>query len=463
MKLQHKLYYAIFWEEYFMDSIEVILTKQERLELIEISENISKAEIIANYTLNDFDLKLVNECRLDYNKIGFALQLGILRHKGYSVQSNINIPKEILSFVAKQLNIKSKEYKNYFSAEKTSRIHLNKIKQNYNYNDFDIEKEPMYILEIKKKIDDGESSFSLVCKFIEILKLEKTILPGITTLEKIVHRAIIENEKEIYNKVNMFLTDEQKQQLNEFLEYNSKKRMPILSWLRIYNGKSSPDEFLETIDKIETIKQLNLNLDLTLISYKRIEFFIRIGKKYDPTSLKNLNENRRYAIMAVFLNDLQQVLIDRAIVIHDIKVNSIFNNIKNTQEKNIKNQKRDIKEALNEYISLGELVLNARKNNESIEEIIEKEIEWHNFKASLEKAKRIVKKSKGDTLEMLDSYYNSLRRYTPTLLKSIDFKNSNDTSQGLIDTLDQIKELNDTNKRVLPDDKGMRQRFGASS
>ena len=154
MKLQHKLYYAIFWEEYFMDSIEVILTKQERLELIEISENISKAEIIANYTLNDFDLKLVNECRLDYNKIGFALQLGILRHKGYSVQSNINIPKEILSFVAKQLNIKSKEYKNYFSAEKTSRIHLNKIKQNYNYNDFDIEKEPMYILEIKKKIDD---------------------------------------------------------------------------------------------------------------------------------------------------------------------------------------------------------------------------------------------------------------------------------------------------------------------
>ena len=123
-----------------MDSIEVILTKQERLELIEISENISKAEIISNYTLNDFDLKLVNECRLDYNKIGFALQLGILRHKGYSVQSNINIPKEILSFVAKQLNIKSKEYKNYFSAEKTSRIHLNKIKKNYNYNDFDIEK-----------------------------------------------------------------------------------------------------------------------------------------------------------------------------------------------------------------------------------------------------------------------------------------------------------------------------------
>ena len=459
MKLQHKLYYAIFWEEYFMDSIEVILTKQERLELIEISENISKAEIIANYTLNDFDLKLVNECRLDYNKIGFALQLGILRHKGYSVQSNINIPKEILSFVAKQLNIKSKEYKNYFSAEKTSRIHLNKIKQNYNYNDFDIEKEPMYILEIKKTIDDGESSFSLVCKFIEILKLEKTILPGMTTLEKIVHRAIIENEKEIYNKVNMFLTAGQKQELDGFLEYNSKKRMPILSWLRIYNGKSSPDEFLETIDKIETIKQLNLNLDLTLISYKRIEFFIRIGKKYDPTSLKNLNENRRYAIMAVFLNDLQQVLIDRAIVIHDIKVNSIFNNIKNTQEKNIKNQKRDIKEALNEYISLGELVLNARKNNESIEEIIEKEIEWHNFKASLEKAKRIVKKSKGDTLEMLDSYYNSLRRYTPTLLKSIDFKNSNDTSQGLIDTLDQIKELNDTNKRVLPDDKELNLNF----
>jgi TnpA family transposase len=444
-----------------MSKINIFLTKQEREEIIKISENISKIEIVKNYTLNEDDIKLINECRLDYNKIGFALQLGILRHKGWTLKSNTYIPKEILVFLGKQLNINPKKYKQYFKRKQTVVNHLDKIKVQYSYKNFESKLENQYIDFLKSKINENESPIFVIKNLIDLLKTNKIFIPRITTLEKISKKASNLFEEEIYKKIHKFITDKQKQQLEQLLEYNSQKGTAIISWLRIYNGKSSSDEFLETVSKIETIKQLNLTLDLSLIPDKKIEFFIRIGKKYNPASLKRFEEKKRYAILAIFLNDLHQLLIDRAIIIHDIKINSIFNKIKNTQERNIKNKKKDINEALNEYISLGELVLNARKNNENIEKIIEEKIQWNNISDSLEKAKKIVKKSKSDTLEMLDNYYSSLRRYTPTLLKSIDFKNSTDSSQGLIDTLDQIKNLNDTNKRILPDDKQLDLNFAS--
>ena len=72
-----------------MRTTEVILTKQEKFNLIEISKDISKVEIIKNYTLSDYDFELIDQCRLDYNKLGIALSIGVLRHKGYSLNRGL--------------------------------------------------------------------------------------------------------------------------------------------------------------------------------------------------------------------------------------------------------------------------------------------------------------------------------------------------------------------------------------
>ena len=435
-----------------MRTTEVILTKQEKFNLIEISKDISKVEIIKNYTLSDYDFELIDQCRLDYNKLGIALSIGVLRHKGYSLNSTISIPKSILIFLRKQLNIKNIEYKNYFKVEKTGRNHLKKIKNHYGYFKFNIQEKDQYIQEIKNWIKKREEPVFLVQRFIFFLQSKKIIIPGITTLEKIIRNALNEYEEELYSNINKYITEKQKLELDLILNYNNEEDFIPLSWLRAYNGKSSPEEFLETIRKMEMIRKLNLNIDMTIIPYKKIEFLIRIGKRYNPVSLKSFHPNKRYAIIIIFLNDLHKILIDRALMIHDIRINSVFSSVKKTQEKNLQKRKNDIKETLNEYIFLGELVFKAKKSKNDIKKIIENEITWSNLESSIEKAKIILKKSKNNSLEMLNNYYSSLRKYTPTLLKEIEFKNSNDSCQGLIDTLDEIKFLNNTNKRTIPDD-----------
>ena len=152
-----------------MNEIEIILTKHEREELIKIPESIDRLEIIQNYALSEFELKLVRECRLAHNKIGFALQVGILKHKGYPLRSNTIIPKEILIFLGKQLNIKPKEFKQYFNRKQTVTNHFNKIKNEFQYTEFHNCSIDKYIKLLKIQIKKDEVPLTLIKYFIDCI------------------------------------------------------------------------------------------------------------------------------------------------------------------------------------------------------------------------------------------------------------------------------------------------------
>ncbi len=435
-----------------MNKREILLTPEERLKITEILEDVDKLTIIRYYTFSESDIKIINNCRGSHNKIGFALQLGILRHKGWTLKNSTVIPKSILEFVCKQLNIKQMEYHYYFQVPQTNTNHLDEIRKKYNYTYFNDESENCYLEKLKIMAVENEEPLFLVEALINYLREQNIIVPGITKLEKIVAKALIQFENEIYSRINRFINNKQRDQLEELLSVNSDKKTTVLAWLRDDNGKSSPEELLATTNKIKKIKEINLTIDLKGIPYKKIEFFIRIGKRYEPFSFRRFETDKRYAILALFLLDLHQVLIDKIITIHDIRINSVFSSIKRSQSKIIKNQSKNIKESMNELLLLGRTLINAKKNKKNIEKIIEKEITWESFEKTVADGEKILKNSKTDTFEMLNNYYSNLRKYTPTLLKTIDFKSSNSSCNELMKTLEVIKRLNENNKTILPEE-----------
>ena len=53
---------------------------------------------------------------------------------------------------------------------------------------------------------------------------------------------------------------------------------------------------------------------------------------------------------------------------------------------------------------------------------------------------------------MLDKRYSQLRKYTPALLKHLQFSSTNKSLDSLIDALNVINKVNETGKRKVPDD-----------
>lgn len=107
-----------------MATAEILLTEDQRLEFTQIPQNISEYEIAKYYTFSTYDIDIINKHRRDYNRLGFAVQLALLRNPGWSLISINNIPENVLDYISEQIKVSPKELELNIAG-----LHPNRIRQ----------------------------------------------------------------------------------------------------------------------------------------------------------------------------------------------------------------------------------------------------------------------------------------------------------------------------------------------
>jgi TnpA family transposase len=429
-----------------------ILSENEKNELTEIQEDISKEEIIKFYTLTRVDLINSNRYKKGYNRLGFAIQICILRHKGWPLSYIKKIPSVIIEYISDQLRVLPTSFELYHNRKNTLFEHFKNIKEIYKYENFSDEHKDLYDHFLKDLLKESSNPFFLVYKYIEKLKEKSVVLPAVYKIEEIIGEARIDYENTIINKLFSQILKKQQLQLDGLLQINVLTGISNLAWLRNNNGKSSTEEFLDISKRLNIIRNINLNIDLSSIPVYLVDRYVKLGKKYEPFSLKRFEDKKRYTILAVYLIDLQSDLFDRLIIIHDIKMNNIFKKINKTKNNQVKKYQKLTTSAVNDYIQIGDILINAKENGANIDKTIENTITWEKFKSSISEAKNVSAKTQKSTLDMIDNYYSELRKYTPTLLKQLTFKTVSNNCVDLEKAVEVIKSLNFTKKINLPND-----------
>jgi TnpA family transposase len=113
-----------------------LLTPEQRLEFMSVPDSISEYELGIHYTLSSLDIEMIKRRRRDHNKLGFALQLCVLRFPGWTLSDVHHIPDSVLEYIAKQLEINSKEIHLYADREQTKHEHLDEIRHTYGFKNF---------------------------------------------------------------------------------------------------------------------------------------------------------------------------------------------------------------------------------------------------------------------------------------------------------------------------------------
>jgi TnpA family transposase len=83
----------------------------------------SPAEMARHYVLSAKDLMLVRAKRRTANRLGFAVQLCLLRHPGQGHGPGEQPPAALLAFVAEQLGISPATFADYARRDQTRREH----------------------------------------------------------------------------------------------------------------------------------------------------------------------------------------------------------------------------------------------------------------------------------------------------------------------------------------------------
>jgi uncharacterized protein DUF4158 len=97
----------------------------------------SQADLDRVFLLDDADLELVGRHRGEHMRAGFALQLTTVRWLGTFLEDPLDVPGEVLDFIAGQLGVADpSQVKRYTEREKTRFDHQWEIRRARGYREF---------------------------------------------------------------------------------------------------------------------------------------------------------------------------------------------------------------------------------------------------------------------------------------------------------------------------------------
>ncbi len=372
-----------------MAAPEILLTEEQRLEFTQIPQNISEWEIAKYYTFTETDMDIINRHRRDYNRLGFAVQLCCLRNPGWSLGSINDIPDKVLAYIAEQLQVNPKEFEQYAQRENTRLEHLQELREEYGYRNFS-EADSNYLSEcLMPYAMENDNVGRLIREAIDEMKKQMIILPGITKIEKVVNDVLQKADDTVISLINECLTNAQRKRLDELIESPDENTKTTLAYLKEDPGQSSPKAFMDVIDRLEVIRRIELNLNIEGIHPNRVRQLSRLGSKYEPHSFRRFEENKRYAMLALYLYDLSQSLIDFAIEIHDKQINIFLSKGRKDQEEMQKQNGKSLNEKVIQFVDIGAALIKAKNEGLDPFTTIETVMPWDKIVESVEEAKSL--------------------------------------------------------------------------
>ncbi|EJP86550.2 transposase for transposon [Bacillus cereus IS075] len=428
-----------------------LLTLEQRQDFMQIPED---EWILGTYfTFSKRDLEIVNKRRREENRLGFAVQLAVLRYPGWPYTHIKSIPESVIHYISKQIGATPSSISLYPQRENTLWDHLKELRSEYDFVTFTLREYRIAFKHLHQLAFENGDAIHLLHECIDFLRKNKIILPAITTLERMVWEARAMAEKKLFNTVSQSLTNEQKGKLEEIItsQHPSESNKTILGWLKEPPGHPSPETFLKVIERLEYIRGMELEtVQISHLHRNRLFQLSRLGSRYEPYAFRDFQENKRYSILTVYLLHLTQELTDKAFEIHDRQILSLLSKGRKAQEEIQKQNGKKLNEKVIHFTNIGQALIKAKKEKLDVFEVLESVIEWNSFVSSVEEAQELARPDDYDYLDLLQKRFYSLRKYTPTLLRVLEF-HSTKANEPLLQAVEIIRGMNESGKRKVPD------------
>ena len=425
------------------------LTKAERDRLNQFPTEIPREDLITFFTLTENDFSQIPQRSADFNRLGFALQLGTLRYLGFCPDNLHQAPFQVVDYVASQLSVNATTLENYGQRNQTRTEHLRNICNYLSFrkaSDDDVDTLKNWLLNRALEHDKPTLLFHLACQW---LHQHKILRPGITTVEKIVVTARQQAQEETYHQLNVLLTDERREVIDKLLTPIEDSSRTQHFWLRHGAVSNTPDAILNNIEKLQFLYALGVDQwNLSSLNPNRQKFLAAIGRRSNNQVLQRMTEMRRYPVLIAFL---RQSLVDIIDELLDIFDRCLWDTYTRAQREN-KEHRLKLAKTTNEKLILfqkiGELVLDADIPDPQLRDAIYTVIPYEELREEISECNQLIRPKDDQSIDYFAKRYSYVRRFAKKLLGALDF-HSNRENEPILLALEELKMLNETKKRKV--------------
>ncbi len=213
------------------------------------------------FWLSPEDMLQVKTCRGAANRLGFALNLLLLRLLHCPFPSSDLIPARIIQFVAMPLNVHPEALTEYGPRRPQTRDeHLVQIRTYLKLRPYAHEEDDSrlseYLLTRALQRDDPAV---LLEEAEDWLREESILFPAESTILKIIAQVRPQAESQVFAAITRQLSTTQAQALEDLMQRDQGKRGSTFAWLKEPAVKASPASVKMLITKLETVRQLQIS------------------------------------------------------------------------------------------------------------------------------------------------------------------------------------------------------------
>jgi hypothetical protein len=296
------------------DKIPTYLNPEQRHELTHIPPDLSDREIARYYTFTEKERELINHRRRASNRLGFAVQLALLKFPGRTLMEVKEVPKPVLAAIAEQVGVPASAFTSYGERENTLYEHLDELRRECGFRSCGWRE---YLLVARSLLPDAMESdrpLPLIERALEHLRTKGILAPNMIYVERLVWIVLKIAERRLLRTLTHPLTLEQRTRLDGLLHADTGIRGATrLSWLRQTPGVTSPKSIKRLIERLSFLRDLSLPALPVTLHQNRVLQLAHKCSKYQAQPLLNLPRDRRHALLVACLFELSQDLTDQAL------------------------------------------------------------------------------------------------------------------------------------------------------
>lgn len=426
-----------------------ILSDSERDSLLVIPEN--QDDLIRYYTFNEPDLSLIRQRRGDANRLGFAVQLCLLRYPGYGLSNDMAATKPLVQWAASQIKADASVWEKYGKRDETRREHLQELRSYLNLSPFSLSDFRFLLHDLINLAMQTDKGFVLAAHALETLRHRQAILPVLTVIERACAEAITHANRRIYRALIEPLTEQHQRKLDDLLKRKPNNNITWLIWLRQSPLKPNSRHMLEHIERLKTFQKLALPEGIgRYIHQNRLLKLAREGGQMTPQDLSKFEKERRYATLVPLALEGMATVTDELVDLHDRILVKLFSTAKNKHQQQFQKQGKFINDKVRLYSKIGLALVNAKQSGSDPYAAIESVISWDDFTQSVTEAEQLAQPDTFDHLHLVGEQFNMLRRYTPEFLEVLKLR-ATPAAKSVLDAIEVLRNLNANSARKLPE------------
>ncbi|WP_346149841.1 DUF4158 domain-containing protein [Nonomuraea recticatena] len=179
----------------------------------------SRAELERFFFLDDADRALIAERRGTHNRLGFALQVTTARFRGRFLTDPLEVPDEVVVYLAEQLGIEDvSQVKRYAERRTTPFEHQEEIRKIYGLREFGAVEAEFTAWVDARAWSTGDGKKTIFHDGVVWLRERKVLLPGVTTLARLVARVRDDATDRLYDALYYVMTPRQRAVMELLLE-----------------------------------------------------------------------------------------------------------------------------------------------------------------------------------------------------------------------------------------------------